>query len=98
MEIKIGVRNAPRELVVESGLTPDAVRDLVGEALAGGKVLSLTDDRGRTVHVPAEALAYVEVGAAESTLCREWNDFFNRTVMPPVRIADFTMSTVSQAS
>jgi predicted Zn-dependent protease len=48
---------------------------------------------------PVELLQRVtEVGASEPTLCREWNDFFTRTIMPPVRVADFNMSTVSQAS
>ncbi|MEP6598169.1 MAG: metallopeptidase TldD-related protein [Actinomycetota bacterium] len=39
-----------------------------------------------------------DVGRTEQTLPREWNDYFTRTAMPPVRIADFNMSTVSQAS
>jgi hypothetical protein len=39
-----------------------------------------------------------QVGESQRTLCREWNDFFNRTVMPPLRVADFNMSTVSDAS
>ncbi|MEU9833727.1 metallopeptidase TldD-related protein [Streptosporangium sp. NPDC048047] len=39
-----------------------------------------------------------EVGASEQTLPREWNDYFTRAVMPPVRVPDFNMSTVSQAS
>ena len=30
-------------------------------------------------------------------LCREWNDYFNRTAMPPIRVPDFNMSTVSPA-
>jgi hypothetical protein len=48
---------------------------------------------------PVELLGRIsEVGASELTLCREWNDFFNRTVMPPVRVPDFNMSTVSPAS
>lgn len=38
-----------------------------------------------------------EAGAAEHVLCREWNDWFTRSVAPPLRIPDFTMSTVSQA-
>jgi hypothetical protein len=38
-------------------------------------------------------------GRCESAdLVPEWNDFFNRTVMPPLRVADFNMSTVSDAS
>ena len=48
---------------------------------------------------PVELLGRIsEIGAAELTLCREWNDYFNRTIMPPVRVPDFNMSTVSQAS
>lgn len=66
MEIKIGVRNTPREIVVESTLTAEAVAELVAAAVSGGRVLTLSDERGRSVHVPVEALAYVETGAAES--------------------------------
>jgi predicted Zn-dependent protease len=40
----------------------------------------------------------LEVGATEPTLPREWSDYFNRAAMPPVRIAAFNMSSVSQAS
>jgi predicted Zn-dependent protease len=39
-----------------------------------------------------------EVGATGRTLCREWKDWFSRTAMPPVRVPDFNMSSVSQAS
>jgi hypothetical protein len=28
---------------------------------------------------------------------REWGDYFPRTAMPPLRVPDFNMSTVSQA-
>lgn len=39
-----------------------------------------------------------EVGATERTLPREWKDWFSRIAMPPIRIPDFNMSSVSQAS
>ena len=65
MEIKIGVRNSSRELVLESTQTPDQVREAVAKAVADRGVLSLTDERGRQVHLPAEALAYIEIGASE---------------------------------
>jgi predicted Zn-dependent protease len=39
-----------------------------------------------------------EVGRTEPTLSREWGDYFTRTAMPALRIPDFNMSTVSQAS
>ncbi|WP_033293609.1 metallopeptidase TldD-related protein [Amycolatopsis jejuensis] len=38
-----------------------------------------------------------EVGRTEPTLGREWQGYFPRTAMPPIRVPDFTMSTVSQA-
>jgi predicted Zn-dependent protease len=39
-----------------------------------------------------------EAGRTERTLSREWADYFMRTAMPALRIPDFNMSTVSQAS
>ena len=39
-----------------------------------------------------------EAGATERTLPREWKDWFTRTAMPPLRIPDFHMSSVSQAT
>ena len=62
MEIKIGVQHAQRELVVESSATADEVHKQVADALAAGGVLSLADTKGRTVLVPVEKLAYVEIG------------------------------------
>lgn len=66
MEVKIGVQHTPRELVLESTQTPDQVAALVAEALkADLGVLSLVDEKGRRVLVPADKLAYVEI--AESS-------------------------------
>ncbi|MCX5045804.1 metallopeptidase TldD-related protein [Aldersonia sp. NBC_00410] len=39
-----------------------------------------------------------EAGATVQTLPREWKDWFNRAAMPPLRIPDFHMSSVSQAT
>jgi hypothetical protein len=48
---------------------------------------------------PVDLLGRIaEVGRTDRCLCREWSDFFTRTAMPALRIADFNMSTVSQAS
>ncbi|MEX2983481.1 DUF3107 domain-containing protein [Streptomyces sp. C36] len=63
MEVKIGVQQAPREIVLESGLTAEEVERAVSEALSGTtQLLTLVDDRGRKVMVPADRLAYVEIG------------------------------------
>ncbi|WP_197287710.1 DUF3107 domain-containing protein [Streptomyces apocyni] len=63
MEVKIGVQHAPREIVIESGETPEQVEKAVSEALTGkSELLSLVDDHGRKVLVAADRLAYVELG------------------------------------
>lgn len=63
MEVKIGVQNAAREIVLESAQSADAVAELVSAALAEpAGVLTLTDEKGRRVLVPAAHLAYVEIG------------------------------------
>lgn len=62
MEIKIGIQNAARELVLDTRETAEAVRELVDAAVKEEGVLTLTDTRGRTVMVPATKLAYVELG------------------------------------
>ena len=65
MEVTIGVQNLPRELVIETDQTPDAVASAVREALAGSGPLELTDARGRRIIVPGGAVGYVEVGTEE---------------------------------
>ncbi len=66
MEVKIGVQYAARELVLESAQSSDEVATAVAEALTAGGVLSLVDEKGRRVLVPAEKLAYVEIAESES--------------------------------
>ncbi len=66
MEVKIGVQHAPRELTVETDDSADKVEKAVADAVASGGVLSLIDGKGRRVVVPAERLAYVEIGGGVS--------------------------------
>jgi Protein of unknown function (DUF3107) len=66
VEVKIGVQYAPRELVVETGSTPAEVEKLLNEALrADFGLLTLVDDKGRRVFVPAAKIAYIELGEPE---------------------------------
>ncbi len=63
MEIKIGVQHTPREIVLESGQSAEEVESAVSEALSGsGELLTLVDEHGRKVLVPADRVAYVEIG------------------------------------
>lgn len=66
MEIKIGVSDSPREIAVDSEETQEAITKAVEKAIADGGMLSLSDDRGRTVLVPAAKIAYVEIGPPAS--------------------------------
>jgi hypothetical protein len=66
VEVRIGVQQAARELVLESTETPDAVAKKVSDALKNSTLLDLVDDKGRRVVVPADRLAYVEIAASEA--------------------------------
>lgn len=69
MEVKIGVQHAPRELSLESKQTAEEIESTVAEALTGKTgLLSLEDEHGRKVLVPADRLAYVDID--ESTTRR----------------------------
>jgi hypothetical protein len=68
VEVKIGVQFANRELVIETNLSSDEIEKTLGEALKSDSgVLSLTDSKGRRVIVPADRLAYVELGTPSSS-------------------------------
>ncbi|TNM37618.1 DUF3107 domain-containing protein [Nocardioides albidus] len=63
VEVKIGVQNTARELVIETEETNEAVAKLVQDAIAAGDgVISLTDTKGKVTVVPTAKLAYVEIG------------------------------------
>ncbi|MGZ4426639.1 MAG: DUF3107 domain-containing protein [Nocardioidaceae bacterium] len=64
MEVKIGVQNASRELVIDSEQSSEDVQKAVSQALTGeDRVLTLVDAKGRAVVVPIDKLAYVEIGS-----------------------------------
>jgi hypothetical protein len=66
VEVKIGVRDVAREVVLESELTPDAVAGAVEDAVKSQTMLRLTDEKGRLVIVPGSLIGYVEIGAPET--------------------------------
>lgn len=65
MEVKIGVQHTPREIVLESTLSPAEVEKAVRDALADGGVLALEDEKGRKIVVPSTIIAYVEIAEAD---------------------------------
>lgn len=76
-----------------TGLTRDGVY-LVEDGAVVGQVNNF-----RFNESPIDLIRRVgEAGATERTLCREWKDWFTRTAMPAIRVPDFNMSSVSQAT
>jgi hypothetical protein len=66
VEVKIGVQHSPRELVLESALSPQEVEEAITAAIRSELgVLSLEDVKGRRVVIPVDKLSYVEVAEAE---------------------------------
>jgi len=66
LDVRIGVTYTPKEIEVE--VSDDTDRDQLIKTIedavsSDGRMLWLTDRRGRSVGVPSGKLAYVEIGA-----------------------------------
>jgi hypothetical protein len=65
VEVKIGIKDTPRELVVSSGQSAEEVETLVADALKADGVFRLTDEKGRKFLVPGDRIAYVEIAPSD---------------------------------
>jgi Protein of unknown function (DUF3107) len=66
VEVKIGIAESARELVVSSDQKPDDVQALVDKALASEDgLLRLVDDKGRRYLIRGTRIAYVEIDAED---------------------------------
>ena len=63
MEVKIGITDVAREVVIDTPSSPDEVLALLRAALEGGQMLELADDKGRRVLVPAARIGYLDLGS-----------------------------------
>jgi predicted Zn-dependent protease len=87
------IREVDPQTLLLTGLTRDGVY-LVEHGEVTGAVNNF-----RFNESPVAMLGRVaEAGATVPALPREWSDYFTRTAMPPLRVAGFNMSSVSQAS
>jgi hypothetical protein len=62
VEVKVGIVQTGRELVVETTASQDEVAATLTSAVQTGSVFELTDEKGRKILVPVAHLAYVEIG------------------------------------
>jgi hypothetical protein len=65
VEVKIGIQSVPRELVLETDSSFEEVESALTAAVADEGVFVLKDDKGGKVLVPADKIAYVELGGNE---------------------------------
>ncbi|RDI50956.1 putative Zn-dependent protease [Nocardia mexicana] len=87
------IREVDPATLLLTGLTRDGVY-----LVEDGEVTAAVNNF-RFNESPLDLLRRVsEAGATEITLPREWKDWFTRTAMPPLRIPDFHMSSVSRAT
>jgi predicted Zn-dependent protease len=85
------IRTVDPQTLLLTGLTRDGVY-----LVENGEVTSSVNNF-RFNESPVGMLSRIaEVGASERTLARELSDYFNRASMPPLRVRDFNMSTVSK--
>jgi predicted Zn-dependent protease len=87
------VREVDPETLLLTGLTRDGVF-----LVEGGEVVGAVNNF-RFNDSPVDLLRRIEaISPGESALPREFGDYFARTEMPALRVADFHMSSVSPAS
>ena len=67
MEVRIGIQSVQRELMIETSMSQQDVEAALAAAVAAdGGIFILPDEKGGRVLVPADKIAYVEVGGADS--------------------------------
>lgn len=87
------IREVDPATLLVTGLTRDGVYVVEDGAVVGAA------NNFRFNESPVDLLARAtEVGTPVRTLGREYGEHLNRAVVPPLRIPDFNMSSVSQAS
>ena len=87
------IREVDPQSLLLTGLTRDGVYKV-----EGGEVVGVVNNF-RFNESPVDLLGRItEAGRTETCMPREWNDYFTRTAMPALRVADFNMSSVSKAS
>ena len=87
------IREVDPQTLLLTGLTRDGVY-----LVEKGEVVGVVNNF-RFNESPVDLLSRVTgASATQPALPREWSDFFTRVAMPTLRVYDFNMSTVSQAS
>ena len=63
MDIELGIQNVARPVNFSTDESADNVSQAIAQAVADNTTIDLTDDKGRRIIVPAEALGYAIIGS-----------------------------------
>jgi predicted Zn-dependent protease len=86
------IREVDPQTLLLTGLTRDGVY-----LVEGGEVVGAVNNFRFNESPVALLDRFAAAGATVPAFSREWGDYFPRTAMPPLRIPDFNMSSVSEA-
>ncbi|PSL03589.1 putative Zn-dependent protease [Haloactinopolyspora alba] len=87
------IRPVDPQTLLLTGLTRDGVY-----LVEGGEVVGAVNNFRFNESPIAVLDRFSRAGATVPAFSREWGDYFPRTAMPALRVPDFNMSSVSQAS
>lgn len=63
MEVKIGITDIAREVVIETTASADEVTNQLREALKNDDLFELADGRDRRLLIPAHRIGYLDLGS-----------------------------------
>ena len=63
MDIELGIQNVARPVNFSTDESADNVSQAIAQAVADNTTIDLTDDKGRRIIVPANALGYALIGS-----------------------------------
>ena len=63
MDIELGIQNVARPVNFSTDESADNVSQAIAQAVADNATIDLTDDKGRRIIVPANALGYALIGS-----------------------------------
>jgi hypothetical protein len=67
MDVRIGIKDSPRELAFETNQSSAEIEQIVAGALnADAKLVTLSDAKGRKFFIPVASITYLEIGVEET--------------------------------
>ena len=67
MDVRIGIKDSPRDLAFETNQSAAEIEQIVAGALgAEAKLVTLSDAKGRKFIIPVASITYLEIGVEEA--------------------------------